>query len=373
MVADLSRSAVEELLNRAGIAVDGSAPHDIRVHNAKFFGRVLRGGSLAFGESYMDGWWDAEALDLLFARLLRAQVTERSLPNPRMFWDDLRARATNLHSRRRAFQVGQQHYDLGNDLYEAMLDRRMLYTCGYWKEARTLDEAQEAKLELVCRKIGLEPGMTVLELGCGFGSFARYAAEKHGARVLGVTISRRQAEWGQAAAKGLPVEIRVQDYREVEGTFDRVISIGLLEHVGYKNYRTYMEVVNRTLARDGVAFAHTIGGNRSVTRVDAWLGKYIFPNGMLPSIAQLGKAMEGIFVMEDWHNFGPDYHRTLMAWDANFRAAWPELRARYDERFYRMWRYYLNCCAGAFLCRHNQLWQIVMTRDGTPQPPCRVS
>jgi cyclopropane-fatty-acyl-phospholipid synthase len=278
-----------------------------------------------------------------------------------------------MQSRSKAFVIGERHYDLGNDLYQAMLDKRLNYTCGYWKEATTLDEAQEAKLELVCKKIGLQPGMRVLELGCGWGSFAKYAAEIHGAEVLGVTVSKEQVALGMELCKGLPVELRLQDYREVEGTYDAVISIGVMEHVGYKNYRTYMEVTDRCLKEDGIAFVHTIGGNKSGTTGEPWTDKYIFPNGMLPSIAQLGAAMEGLFVMEDWHNFGPHYDKTLMAWHANFEAAWPELKAQYDERFYRMWRYYLLSSAGGFRARNNQLWQIVMTRPGSPQPDCRFS
>jgi cyclopropane-fatty-acyl-phospholipid synthase len=171
----------------------------------------------------------------------------------------------------------------------------------------------------------------------------------------------------------LPVELRLQDYRLVEGKFDRVISIGIMEHVGYKNYSTYMQVVDRCLKEGGVAFIHTIGGNRSVSSSDDWMNKYIFPNGMLPSIAQLGKAMEGKFIMEDWHNFGPFYDKTLMAWHTNFEKAWPELSSKYGERFHRMWRYYLLSCAGGFRSRRMQLWQIVMTRIGTPQPDCRLN
>jgi cyclopropane-fatty-acyl-phospholipid synthase len=254
-----------------------------------------------------------------------------------------------------------------------MLDKRLNYTCAYWENAANLDEAQEAKLDLVCKKIGLQPGMTVLELGCGWGSFAKFAAERYGARVLGVTVSKEQVELGMELSKGLPVELRLQDYRKVEGKYDRVISIGVMEHVGYKNYRTYMEVTNRCLKEDGIAFVHTIGSNISVTSADAFSNKYIFPNGMIPSIAQLGKAMEGIFVMEDWHNIGPDYDKTLMAWCANFDRAWPSLKDKYDERFRKMWRYYLLSSAGGFRSRSQQLWQIVMTRQGTMQPDCRIS
>jgi cyclopropane-fatty-acyl-phospholipid synthase len=254
-----------------------------------------------------------------------------------------------------------------------MLDRRLNYTCAYWRNARNLDEAQEAKLELVCQKIGLKEGMSVLELGCGWGSFAKYAAEKHGARVLGVTVSKEQVALGMELCKGLPVELRLQDYRLVEGKYDAVVSIGIMEHVGYKNYRTYMEVADRCLKEDGVAFVHTIGGNVSATSGDAWSNTYIFPNGMLPSIAQLGRAMEGIFVMEDWHNFGPHYVPTLRAWYANFEQAWPSLRDKYGERFRRMWHYYLLGAAGGFRARHSQLWQVVFTRKGAAQPDCRLA
>ena len=269
--------------------------------------------------------------------------------------------------------MGIKHYDLGNDLYQRMLDKRLVYTCGYWKNADNLDDAQEAKLDLVCRKIGAKPGMKILELGCGWGSFAKFAAEKYGASVLGVTVSKEQVALGMELCKGLPVELRLQDYREVQGTFDAVISIGVMEHVGHKNYSTYMEVVNRCLKEDGIGFVHTIGGNKSITNGEPWTDKYIFPNGMLPSIAQLGTAMERHFVMEDWHNFGPYYDPTLMAWHANFEAAWPDLKEKYGDTFYRMWRYYLLSSAGGFRSRNQQLWQIVFTRLGTPQPDVRFS
>jgi cyclopropane-fatty-acyl-phospholipid synthase len=364
---------LRDLLATAGISLNGSKPYDIQVHNAGFYVRVLREGALGLGESYMDGWWDCEAVDQFIDRVLRARLDQQIKGNYKLLWHAIRSRLFNLQKRSRAFQVGEHHYDLDNDLYRAMLDKRMNYTCGYWRNAATLDEAQEAKLELVCRKIGLEQGMTVLELGCGFGSFAGYAAEKYGARVTGVTVSKRQVELGMEMYKGLPVELKLDDYRNVSGTYDRVISIGIMEHVGYKNYRTYMNVVDRTLKSDGIAFVHTIGGNTSTSGTSPWTAKYIFPNSMIPSITQLSRAMEGLFVVEDWHNFGPDYDKTLMAWHENFEKAWPELSKKYDERFYRMWRFYLLSSAGGFRARSDQLWQIVMTRQGTPQPDCRVS
>jgi cyclopropane-fatty-acyl-phospholipid synthase len=285
----------------------------------------------------------------------------------------LKAKLFNLQKPGRAYQVGEEHYDIGNDLYTAMLDKRMLYTCGYWAAADNLDAAQEAKLDLVCRKINLEPGMTVLDLGCGYGSFAKYAAERYGARVTGVTVSKDQVELGAVLCRGLPVELRLEDYRQVTGEYDRVISIGILEHIGYKNYRTYMQKVDECLKADGIAFVHTIGNNVSSITSNPWITKYIFPNGMLPSIAQIARAMEGLFVMEDWHNFGQHYDKTLMAWHANFEAAWPELKDKYDERFYRMFRFYLLSCAGAFRARNIQLWQIVLTKPGRDCPDCRIS
>ncbi len=368
-----AEKTVRELLDIAGITINGDKPYDIQVHNPDLYERVLRDQALGLGESYMDGWWDCEALDQFFDRILRARLDEAVKGSWKIKLHILRSKIFNLQGKRRAFEVGKKHYDVGNDLYTRMLDKRMNYTCAYWKNAKNLDEAQEAKLELVCRKIGLEPGMTVLELGCGWGSFAIYAAEKYGAKVTGVTVSKEQVELGMQMAKGLPVELKLMDYRDVSGKYDRVISIGIMEHVGYKNYRTYMEVVDRTLKDDGIAFFHTIGSNTSTTTANAWTTKYIFPNGMLPSIAQLAKAMEGLFVMEDWHNIGPHYDPTLMAWHKNFEAAWPELKDKYGERFYRMWRYYLLSSAGGFRARQTQLWQVVMTKPGHPQPNCRFS
>jgi cyclopropane-fatty-acyl-phospholipid synthase len=373
MAEHKSETIMRDLFNSAEIEVNGKNPWDIQIHNPRTYERLLQESALGLGESYMDGWWDCAAIDAFITRVLSASLDEKVKGNWKIALHVLRSRMMNLQSQSKAYEVGERHYDLGNDLYCAMLDQRLNYTCAYWKNAATLDEAQEAKLDLICRKIGLKPGMKVLELGCGWGSFAKYAAEKYGVQVLGVTVSKEQVALGMSMCKGLPVELRLQDYREVKGNYDAVISIGIMEHVGFKNYPTYMQVVDRCLTKDGIAFIHTIGGNKSVFSADAFSNKYIFPNGMLPSIAQLGKAIENRFVMEDWHNIGPNYDPTLMAWHANFENAWPELKRKYDERFYRMWRYYLLSSAGGFRSRSQQLWQIVLTRPGTPQPDCRMS
>ncbi len=364
-----SESVVRNLLALADVEIDGSRPSDIHVHDRRFYDRVLQDAVLGLGESYMDGWWDCERLDQFIDRLLRAGLERKVRGSRRMMLHMLRSRFFNLQKRSRASIVAERHYDIGNDLYRAMLDKRMQYTCGWWKHAHNLDEAQEDKLDLVCRKVGLQPGMNVLELGCGWGGFARYAAERYGVQVTAYNVSRRQVEVAREVCAGFPVRIVLGDYREARGQYDAVVSIGIMEHVGYRNYRTYMEVVLRCLKPDGIALIHTIGGNRSTTTANPWLTKYIFPNGMLPSIAQLGAAMEGRFVMEDWHNFGPDYDRTLMAWHHNFIEAWPDFRDRYGERFRRMWEFYLLGSAAGFRARAIQLWQVVMTREGRAQPP----
>jgi cyclopropane-fatty-acyl-phospholipid synthase len=274
--------------------------------------------------------------------------------------------------------VGFKHYDLGNRLFEAMLDSRMNYTCGYWKNAKNLDEAQLHKLELTCQKLLLKPGMRMLDIGCGFGALAKYAAENYGVKVVGVTISKEQRDYAQQNCAGLPVEIRFQDYRDVNEKFDRIASLGMFEHVGHLNYRTYMNVANKCLSDDGIFLLHTIGSKVSSVASDEWISKYIFPNGMLPSIPQIGNAAEGLFVMEDWHNFGADYDKTLMAWYANFNHHWDQLKSYYDERFYRMWKYYLLSCAGLFRARYTQLWQIVFTKQGilggyqSPRPSFQI-
>ncbi len=353
------------LFSGADVRIGGDRPWDITVHEPRAFRRWLSQGSLGLGESYLDGWWDCDALDAMFHRILSAGLP-RGLRNWPLVLGAIKARVFNLQRGSRAFVIGEQHYDIGNDLYAAMLDRRLTYSCGYWKRAFTLDEAQEDKLDLICRKIGLAPGMRVLDIGCGWGSFVRYAAEKYRVEAVGTTVSKEQAALAKDLCAGLPVEIRFADYRALNGRFDRIVSVGMIEHVGYRNYGVYMKIVHDCLADDGLFLLHTIGTLRSTTSTDPWIGKYIFPNSMLPSIRQLAKATEGLFVTEDLHNFGPDYDKTLMAWWRNFDDHWPELQEKYGERFYRMWTYYLLCCAGSFRARWNQLWQIVYSKRGVP-------
>jgi cyclopropane-fatty-acyl-phospholipid synthase len=357
------RHRLQNLLAEAGIAINGTDQWDMEVHDDRVYPVILSRGSLGLGESYMDGLWDAVDLDQFFHRLLSTDLAERVT-----CWRDLCtclfARLVNLQRPSRAFQVGRHHYDIGNDLYRRMLDERLIYSCGYWKNATTLAAAQEAKLDLVCRKLNLKPGMRVLDIGCGWGGAARFAAENYGVSVVGVTVSREQAAYAREWCKGWPVDIRLQDYRAISETFDRVFSIGMFEHVGFKNYRLFMQVVRRNLRPDGLFLLHTIGGNTTESTIDPWIDRYIFPNAVLPSKRQLCQALEGLFIMEDWHNFGVDYDTTLMAWFQNFDSSWPEISAQYSKRFYRMWKYYLLSCAGSFRARRSQVWQLVLSPAG---------
>jgi cyclopropane-fatty-acyl-phospholipid synthase len=359
------RSRVESLLALAGVHVDGDAPSDIQVHDEHLYARVIAHGSLGLGEAYMDGWWDAAELDGFFHRLLNAHLDERvgGIDDAALF---LRSKLVNLQHGRRAYKVGTQHYDLGNDLFRAMLGKRLVYSCGYWAKATNLDDAQKAKLDLICRKLGLTPGMRVLDIGCGWGEALKYAAQTYGVSGVGVTVSNEQAQFARELCAGLPIEIRVQDYREVDEKFDRIWSIGMFEHVGVKNYRRYFDTVRRCLPDDGLTLLHSIGGNESTNHTDPWIAKYIFPNSMIPSAAQIAKASEGDFVIEDWHSFGTDYDRTLIAWRTNFDAAWPELEKKYGERFRRMWHFYLAASAANFRARRLQLWQLVLSPRGVP-------
>ena len=364
------RHRVTALLAEADVQVGGSRPWDLQVHDPHFYARVLGQGSLGLGESYMDRWWDSASVEGMLVRVLDAGLDQR-VHGAGELWDALRARLFNLQTRQRSREVGERHYDLGNDLYAAMLGKRLVYSCAYWTQADgsvldSLDAAQEAKLELVCRKLKLKPGMRVLDIGCGWGEALKYAAQRYGISGVGVTISREQADYARTLCAGLPVEIRLQDYREIRDSFDAVFSIGMFEHVGVKNYRAYFEVVRRCLAPRGLFLLHTIGGNRSVTHTDPWIARYIFPNSMLPSAVQIAEAAEGVLVMEDWHNFGADYDLTLQAWRDNVERAWPALDMRYDERFRRMWRFYLAASMATFRARHSQLWQVVFSSGGVP-------
>jgi cyclopropane-fatty-acyl-phospholipid synthase len=354
------RAYIERLFTSADIRIDGNRPWDIRVHDSRLFPRVLKGGSLALGESYCDGWWDCEALDQFFQHIFNARLNETD--NPSRLLSALGAVLLNMQSRVRCRKVIRKHYDLDVHLYQAFLDPYNQYTCGYFKDSDDLNRAQEQKLDLICRKLMLAPGESVLDIGCGWGGFARFAAERYGCAVTGVTISDEQIRYANEFCRGLPVSVVKSDYRDIRGLYDKVLVCGMIEHVGYKNHRKLMEVVFNSLKDGGLFLLQTIGSNISSRTGDPWISKYIFPNGLIPSARQIVAAAEGLFTLEDWHFMGEHYDRTLMAWWGNFTKNWERIKSAFDERFYRIWKYYFLSCAASFRARVNDLWQVVFSK-----------
>jgi len=302
----------------------------------------------------------------MFKRIFQAGLGS-SISSPSYLLDRTIALLTNPQKLRRAFHIGERHYDISHRLFEQMLDKRMIYSCGYWKTADNLDDAQEAKLKLVFDKLMLKPGMRILDIGCGRGGAACYAAEHYDVSVTGITVSEQQAHYARHNCRDLPVEIRLQDYRKLDTGYDRIYSIDMFEHVGYKNHKTCLKTIRRCLKPDGLSLLHTIGGNTTRHLTDPWIDRYIFPNSLISSARQITTASEGLFVIEDWQNLGPDYARTLLSWYENFNSHWRQLEKACDRRFYRMWKYYLLSCAGAFLARSLQTWQVVMSPHGNTQ------
>ena len=336
----------------------------MQVHDERFYARVFAEGTVGFGEAYMDGWWDSERLDETMTLILGGDAHRKLPRNLKMALFAAQAKWANRQNRKRAWIVGKEHYDLGNDLFAAHLDSRLTGSCGYWKDADELDAAQEAKLDLVCRKIGLKKGQTVFDIGCGWGAFMGFAAEKYGAICSGVTVSSEQTAYINERYGHLPVTPQLMDYRDATGEFDHVVSMGMFEHVGPKNYAAYFQTAHRLLKDGGFFLLHTVGSKQSANKIEPWMDKYIFPNGVLPSVAQIGKAIEGLFFVEDLHNFGADYDKTLMAWQRKFDANWDRIKGKYGERFRRMWSFYLQSSAGGFRSRNLQLWQMVLTKRG---------
>ena len=355
------RRNVVNLLGLANVSLSTHRPWDIVVHNDRFYGTLFSRGALGLGESYMDGWWDCPDLAELFHKLLSAHLDRRVSHDCPALLAYLRARFANRQRKSRAAENVHQHYDLGNDLYRNMLGRWMLYSSANWEHANNLDEAGEAKLDFVCRKLNLRPGQNVLDIGCGWGGFAKYAAQRYSVHVVGITLSAEQVRLARQICADLPVEIRYQDYRELHEPFDHIVSLGMFEHVGHKNYRHYMQVVHRCLKPGGLFFLNTIGANESTLGSNPWTDKYIFPGAMLPTVAQIGDATDGIFGIQELQDWSEFYEHTLLAWFAKFHSNWNKLRTHYGERFYRMWKYYLLSSAGAFRSKAIRDWQIVLS------------
>jgi cyclopropane-fatty-acyl-phospholipid synthase len=357
-----------EFLESIDVEINGNRPWDITVHNPDLYKSILFNGSLGFGESYMKGWFDCERLDLFFEKVLKQGVSTEIQSIP-LFLGRVKSKFRNLQSISRAFQVAEQHYDIGNDLFSLMLDKTMMYTCGYWtKDVNTLEESQLAKLDLVAKKLDLKPGMKVLDIGCGWGGAAKHFANNYGVNVVGITVSKEQIAYAKENSDNMDVDFRLMDYRDLNETFDAIYSIGMFEAVGYKNYREFFEIVRDCLKDNGTFLLHTIGANESTTTTDPWVEKYIFPNGMMPSAKQITEASEGIFIFDDWHNIGPHYDKTLMCWYENFVNNYEKLKIKYDNEFYRMWTFWLLSSAANFRSRTLQLWQVLFSLEGSERP-----
>lgn len=361
------QASITNIAERSGIRINGTKPWDIQVYDDSIYRKIALHGILGLGEGYMNGMWDCERLDKFFEKILRARVEKTAHMSFSVVFLVTAYLLANLQTIARSTKVAEVHYDISNDFYKDMLDKNMMYSCGYWKNADNLDEAQEAKLKLICEKLQLQEGEHLLDIGCGWGGMAKYAAENYGVHVTGVTISEAQYTLAQAHCADLPIEILLQDYRKVEGQFDKIVSIGMFEHVGPRNYRTYMKMVNDKLKDQGLFLLHTIGHRYRTFTADPWANKYIFPNGKIPYINHISKSINNLLILEDWHNFGMDYGKTLNAWNENFEQHWPAYEAQYGETFYRMWKYYLQCFAGAFNARHMQLWQLVLSKPARSQ------
>lgn len=362
---------ITKMLQEADVQINGKRPCDVKIHNEDFFKTLSFSPTLAIGEGYMKGWWDCERLDELVYRICRNNLDNQIYNKWQMRLQKALNNLLNLQTKLRSKDVAEKHYNLGNEFYRHMLGESLAYSCGYWKEAQNLTEAQYAKFDLICRKLQIQKGERILDIGCGWGTLAKYMAEKYDCEVVGVNISTEQVRLAQETNRHLPVKIVLSDYRDdhnynpSQKPFDKIVSVGQFEHVGAKNYRDYFEILHKNLKKDGLFLLHSIGKNYTSNYLEPWTDKYIFPNGILPSVKQIAGAVEHLFVIEDLHNFGSDYDKTLMAWYHNFQTNWEgKFSNLYDERFYRLWTYYLLSCAGTFRARSMQLWQIVLSPQG---------
>ena len=360
-----AESFFRELLAEADIKINGNRPWDLQVHDDRAYDRMMRDGSIGFGEAFMEGWLDCDRVDQMLFSAFRARLSQKVDARTAVF-EAFKSRLNPFGSHARSREIGKKHYDAGNDLFKIMLDPYMIYSCGYWRRAQDLDQAQQDKLAMTCRKLMLEPGMRLLDIGCGWGGLARYAAEHHGVSVVGVTVSEQQLELGREMCADWPIELRYQDYREVPDRFDRVVSVGMFEHVGRQYYPEFFEAFDRCLEPDGIALLHTVGYLKEDV-INPWYDKYIMPGVEFPTVKNIVDAADGHFVVEDLHTWeGAHYDKTLMAWFERFDDGWATLRSAYDDVFYRMWKLYLQGCAAAFRAERMRVWQVVFSKTGIP-------
>lgn len=370
-LASLEGGALEVVLP------DGTARHfgvgvpvRLDIRNRGFFRRLATRGKVGLGESYTAGDWDSDDLVALFELLLRnANVAGARYSGARRLLE-LRPRLNRRNGFLRSRRNIAYHYDLGNDLFALMLDETMTYSCAVFEQAgMSLADAQRAKYERLCRRLELGPADHVLEIGCGWGGFAQYAASTYGCRVTGLTISHEQAVLARERTSGLPVEIREQDYRVVDGSFTKVVSIEMLEAIGEDQFGVYFATIDRVLAPGGRAAVQTIlvpeqRWNR-YRRTPDWIERYIFPGCLIPSLEALARATSkhsqlAIYGVDE---IGEHYAETLRRWRANFHARIGEVRELgYDARFERTWDFYLAFCEAGFRTRALRDVQLLLAR-----------
>jgi len=370
MFNDRIQKRVTQELERAGVGIGTGRSWDIAVHDPRFFRRLAARGSLGAGESYVEGWWDCPRIDLLAERVLRSGVADRWGGWLRCALTGALRRVMNAQRGRRSERVAWIHYNNDPSFFEMLLGGSMNYSCAYWRNADTLDQAQRQKMQLIGQKLELKPGDRVLDIGCGWGGLADYLSREFGCRVVGITNSSSQARYAAERFGGDWCRFVQTDYRDFDprqfGGFTKVVSVGMFEHVGVMNYPAFFSLCRKAAGPEGLILLHTFG---RTTRCDfdLWTDRYIFPNSYLPTIQDIGRATGESMVMEDWHNFGADYDRTLMAWlDRLDVWAATEACSLSNEQL-RMWRYYLATYAACFRVRnHIQLWQIVLSPSGVP-------
>lgn len=352
-----------------------SAPITVRVRDSRLYGRLVAQGSLALGESYADGWWDVEGerLQELFS-VLFANNVDRLFNGgflPRII-GRVRSWRLGINRARAAHDDIRVHYDLSNEFFAQMLDKTMTYSCGYAAtESDSLEQMQQNKLKRIAAKLQLQRGGTLLDIGCGWGGLLTYVGENFPeVQGVGITLSEEQYEFARRRLreKGLQDRMRVQllDFRDLAGSFDFVVSVGMFEHVGLPSYGDFFQAVRRVLQPTGTALLHTIGVEEEPRRLqDPWIERYIFPGSRLPRLEELVRgAREGDLAVGHIENWRPHYALTLRHWRKNFKEGWSaitKLGRSFDGRFFRVWDFYLQVCEACFIDSTVELYQVMLS------------
>lgn len=349
------------LLREANIEPNGASPWDPQIKDERFYRTVLLRGSVGLGDAYLNGWWECADISGFILRIIKSGIHLR-VPRVDIFLRRLRFGLIDAQNRIRSKRVAELHYDEDPYIFEVMLGSTNSYTCARWKGVITLDAAQQQKMDLLCKKAGLSSGMTVLDIGSGWGGFLAYAAERYQVRGIGLTISKTQLDYARKRYGNLPVEFRLQDYRDFVGGVDAVVSICVIEHVGSDHYREYFQKVRETLTREDGFFAmQCILACDTQARMDPWTEKHIFPNGILPTLERIENAVEGILHIVDREFFRDDYVRTFSAWYENLVRNKNAIIARCGVRYFRKYEYYLCLYIAGFGSGRIDVGQFVLS------------